>query len=137
MLHTPWILKRGGLESSGWRLISLIGKTKRIAFFFLLAKLNISKFSDFLEKSDFFICWRFFICSDFLQFLTFTKILGFFIDFFDFFLCSRIFLDLFFFYFWDFLIFLGFFLDFFLRFLDFNFIFSKSYWGYHWTPIMA
>ena len=26
--HSPWILKRGGLESSGWRLISLSGKTK-------------------------------------------------------------------------------------------------------------
>ena len=32
--HPPWILKRGGLESSGQRLISSIGKTKGIAFFF-------------------------------------------------------------------------------------------------------
>ena len=30
---TPWILKRGGVESSGRRLISSIGKTKRIVFF--------------------------------------------------------------------------------------------------------
>ena len=30
----PWILKRGGLESSGQRLIPLNGKTKRIAFLF-------------------------------------------------------------------------------------------------------
>ena len=29
----PWILKRGGLESSGWRLISSIGQTKGIVFF--------------------------------------------------------------------------------------------------------
>ena len=29
----PWILKRGGLESSGRILISSNGKTKRIAFF--------------------------------------------------------------------------------------------------------
>ena len=46
---TPWNLKRGGLESSGQRLISLIGKTKSIAFF--LAK-N-------LEKKDILGFWRF------------------------------------------------------------------------------
>ena len=34
----PWILKRARLESSGQRLISSIGKTKRIAFFFFLRK---------------------------------------------------------------------------------------------------
>ena len=34
----PWILKRAGLESSGWRLISSIGKTKRIAFNFSAKK---------------------------------------------------------------------------------------------------
>ena len=28
--YPPWILKRTGLESFGWRLISSIGKTKRI-----------------------------------------------------------------------------------------------------------
>ena len=34
----PWILKWGGLESSDRRIISLIGKTKKIAFFFLFGK---------------------------------------------------------------------------------------------------
>ena len=47
--HSPWILKRGGLDSSGRRLISSIGKTKRIAIF--SAKFFSSlKFSDFLKK---------------------------------------------------------------------------------------
>ena len=32
--NPPWILKRCGLESSGRRLISSIGKTKEVAFFF-------------------------------------------------------------------------------------------------------
>ena len=56
--HPPWILKGDGLESSGRRLISLIGKTKGIAFF-----PNI--FSDFwtfqkvLTFSIFFL-WIFF-----------------------------------------------------------------------------
>ena len=39
----PWILKRGGLESSGRRLISSNGKTKLIVFFyyfFFFYKLN-------------------------------------------------------------------------------------------------
>ena len=41
----PWILKWAGLESSDRRLISSIGKTKRIAFFF--GKILFSlKFSD-------------------------------------------------------------------------------------------
>ena len=31
--YPPWIQKRAGLESSGRRLISSIGKTKGIAFF--------------------------------------------------------------------------------------------------------
>ena len=30
--YPPWILKRGGLESSGRRLISSIGKIKRVEF---------------------------------------------------------------------------------------------------------
>ena len=34
----PWILKRGGLESSGQRLMASNGKTNRIAFFLFLAK---------------------------------------------------------------------------------------------------
>ena len=33
----PWILKRAGLESSGRRLISSIGKSKGIAFFFFFS----------------------------------------------------------------------------------------------------
>ena len=41
--YPPWILKRGGVESSGRRLISSIGKTKRIAFFFCKKKI-FSKF---------------------------------------------------------------------------------------------
>ena len=32
--YPPWILKQGGLDSFGQRLISSIGKTKRMAFFF-------------------------------------------------------------------------------------------------------
>ena len=48
----PWILKRGGLESSGRILISSNGKTKRIAFFCLAKqkKKQKSTFSDFLKK---------------------------------------------------------------------------------------
>ena len=53
----PWILKRGGLGSSGQRLISSIGKNKRILFiffvfdnYFLLSKcLDFFKTNDFLE----------------------------------------------------------------------------------------
>ena len=91
--YPPWILKRGGLESSGRRLISSIGKTKRIAFFyFFFWRKNIfSKFSDFLKKSDFFGFFEIF--SDFriflpfftiFGFLFFLWILGFFLDFLDF-----------------------------------------------------
>ena len=36
--YPPWILKRAGLESSGRRLISSIGKTKGIAIFFFWQK---------------------------------------------------------------------------------------------------
>ena len=39
----PWILKQAGLESSGQRLISSIGKTKRIAFLFFRKKKKIKK----------------------------------------------------------------------------------------------
>ena len=47
----PWILKRGGLESSGRKLISSFGKTKRIAFFFFFRrKKNIFKIFRFFEK---------------------------------------------------------------------------------------
>ena len=45
----PWILKQAGLESSGQRLISSIGKTKRIAFFFRPKK-NIFNIFRFFEK---------------------------------------------------------------------------------------
>ena len=42
--YPPWILKRGGLVSSGQRLISSIGKTKGIAFiYFFSAKKNFFK----------------------------------------------------------------------------------------------
>ena len=43
--YTPWIQKRGGLESSGQRLISSFGKTQKIAFFFsFLQKISSSNF---------------------------------------------------------------------------------------------
>ena len=37
--YPPWILKRAGLESSGRRLISSIGKTMGIAFFFFFGNI--------------------------------------------------------------------------------------------------
>ena len=47
----PWIVKRGGLESSGRGLISSIGKTKRIEFF---GKKKKKLLKDFLfKKNDF------------------------------------------------------------------------------------
>ena len=49
----PWILKWGGLESSGQRLISSNGKTKRIVFIFLFIFYEEKK----LNK-DFQICWK-------------------------------------------------------------------------------
>ena len=56
--NTPWILKRGGLESSGWWLISSIGKTKRIAFLFLFLSgtfffLKIFRLQKKKKSSDF------------------------------------------------------------------------------------
>ena len=47
----PRNVKHGGLESSGWRLISSIGKTKIIVFIF--AKKNSYNFLDFLKKVSF------------------------------------------------------------------------------------
>ena len=47
--HTPWILKQGGRESSGQRIISSIGKTKKIALFSVFKK----KVLDFFEKNRF------------------------------------------------------------------------------------
>ena len=41
--YPPWILKRGGLESSGQRIISSMGKTKRTAFFSFFGKKKIFK----------------------------------------------------------------------------------------------
>ena len=50
--YPPWILKRGGLETSGPRLISLNGKTTTMAFFW--GKLIFFKKSDLLTKKVFF-----------------------------------------------------------------------------------
>ena len=61
--HPPWILKRGGLESSGQRLISSIGKTKIIAFFFGPFFFNFSGFRKKLLNwifRNFFRFWNFF-----------------------------------------------------------------------------
>ena len=52
--YPPWNLKRGGLESSGQRLISSIGKTKRRAlFFFNKQKKNLQKFLIFWGEKRF------------------------------------------------------------------------------------
>ena len=48
-----WILKWGGLESSGRRLTSSFGKTKRIAFFFFGEKKIFSNFQIFWDLSRF------------------------------------------------------------------------------------
>ena len=92
----PWILKRAGLESSGQRLISSIGKTKGIAFPFFWQKERRKKkwyfeifwdffrFSDFLTIFDnFWIFWVFFM--DFWIFLGFFEFLNFFCFFFFYF----------------------------------------------------
>ena len=109
----PWILKRGGLESSGRRLISSIGNTKRVAFFFWQKK-YFQNFQIFWKKSDFL---RFF---QIFEFLTIFGFFGFFNGFLDFFEIFWIFLGFFF----DFRLcfFLGFFLLFWIflfNFLDF------------------
>ena len=64
-------MKRGGLESSGQRLISSNGKTKEIAFFFFfLRRKNIFLIFQFFEKSRFFwLFLDFFRFSDFFTFL--------------------------------------------------------------------
>ena len=82
--YPPWILKGGELESYGRRLISSIGKTKRIAFF--SRQENIFKISNFLKKGLPFRCFDFF-SSDFPMFLDFWRLLDFF--FIIFFLISR------------------------------------------------
>ena len=69
----PWILKRDGLESSGRRLISSNGKTKRITFLssfsttFFWLQLIIWYF--FEVYPDFQIFWQFFIICWFLGIL--------------------------------------------------------------------
>ena len=71
---SPWIQKRGGLESTGRRLISAFGKTKRIEFFwaiFFFFKIFRLNFFSFL--SDFKIFW---------PFLTIFRFLGIFYGFF-------------------------------------------------------
>ena len=85
----PWILKQGGLESSGRRLISSIGKPKGIAFFYPEKKKWFSefffRFSDFLTIFDNFWIFLFFFI-DFLDFSNFFGFFGFLLDFFlDFF----------------------------------------------------
>ena len=53
----PWILKRGGMETSGQRLISSISKTKRITFFFAKKK-YFSNFQSFEKKGNFCHCLK-------------------------------------------------------------------------------
>ena len=79
--YPPWILKRGGLEKSGGRLISSNGKIKRIAllFCFFLDKKNLKIY--IFNKSDFFLdFWRFF-----WQFYIIFRFLWILCDFWDFF----------------------------------------------------
>ena len=71
--NPPWILKRIGFESSGYRLISLIGKTKRIAFlqhfsFFFF------QFSDKTKKKMIFLLDLGFFYYIFLYFIKKKKI---------------------------------------------------------------
>ena len=64
----PWILKQGGLKSSGRRLISLNSKTRRIVFFLFL--FSSSKFTDFFNKSDFWdLLILFYLIFYFMTFL--------------------------------------------------------------------
>ena len=77
--YPPWIMKRGGLESSGQRLISSIGKTNRIEFFSVGKK----KLKKKIRKSDFFkrffkIFWNF---KFFYHFWRKKMIFGVFVDF--------------------------------------------------------
>ena len=65
----PRILKRGGPESSGQRLISSFGKTKGNSIFFFRQKKIYLKFPDFSKKVIFKIFW------DFLRFFIFFNIL--------------------------------------------------------------
>ena len=62
----PWILIRGGLESSGRRLISSMGKIKRIAFFFCKILYFFKMFSFFLLKKKYFF-FKFFLIFVFFE----------------------------------------------------------------------
>ena len=83
-----WILKLGGLESSGWRLISSYGKTKRIANF---GKSNLEK------KKKKKIIFFFFVFFNFLTIFERHLIVG---SFYDFFCWIFRFLGIFFWIFW-------------------------------------
>ena len=101
----PWILKRAGLESSGRRLISSIGKTKIIAlyfYFFSGKKKYFQNFQIFWKKVIFLNFSKFFQIFGF--FYPFWKILNFLVFFMDFWI--------FFGFFAIFFGFFGFFLDF-------------------------
>ena len=80
LCYPHWILKRGGLESSGWRLISSIGKTNRIAFCFVVLATKVifdiffGFFEIFLKKIDFFCFFNVFMFLIFLNFFRFTKV---------------------------------------------------------------
>ena len=73
--YPPWILKRGGLESSGRRLISSIGKIKGLVFFFSFFQgKNIFKSFRFFVKNMIFL--RFLEIFRFLTILTIFLIFG-------------------------------------------------------------
>ena len=61
--YLPWILKRGGLVTSGQRLIALNGKTKRIKFMYVLMlckQIKVKKLRMFWIDRDFLILLNFF-----------------------------------------------------------------------------
>ena len=87
---SPWILKRGGLESSGRIPSSLYWKTKRIAFFFFGNNFFFFKFFFFLKKSDFLRFLDFLtIFDNFWIFWVFYVFLDFFWIFLDFWNCFQ------------------------------------------------
>ena len=61
LCYPVWFVKLVGLESSGQRLISSIGKTNRIDFF--CEKTIVSNFSELLKKN---VCWKNFGIFSFL-----------------------------------------------------------------------
>ena len=56
----PWILKGAGMDSSGQRLISSIGKTKRLAFFCQISKLNF--YNPILERTSILLLLLIIMC---------------------------------------------------------------------------